>query len=166
MVDLTNCWGNLNGKMGVQAVNPLDRTTRSDTFPRPKTSGGQGTTATLIRMGLLVYNSSELSGTGKGETTKRCSNCGHVKDSMPLSVRVDRCEKCSCESNRDLNAAQNLAMAGSLPGAACGSESADTSFGVAPKKTSNPSNASRDLGNSWLGLSRFFRAEYSQLCRV
>ena len=42
-------------------------------------------------------------------STKRCSRCGHVKEEMPLGERVFRCEGCGLVSDRDLNAARNLA---------------------------------------------------------
>jgi putative transposase len=41
-------------------------------------------------------------------STKRCSNCGAVKDEMTLSERTYRCEVCGFEADRDLNAALNL----------------------------------------------------------
>jgi putative transposase len=42
-------------------------------------------------------------------STKRCSDCGTVKDEMPLSERTYKCESCGFEADRDLNAAINLA---------------------------------------------------------
>lgn len=42
-------------------------------------------------------------------STKRCSNCGAVKDEMPLSERTYSCEVCGYEADRDLNSAKNLA---------------------------------------------------------
>jgi putative transposase len=42
-------------------------------------------------------------------STKRCSNCGAVKDEVPLSERTYRCEACGFEADRDLNSARNLA---------------------------------------------------------
>jgi putative transposase len=41
-------------------------------------------------------------------STKRCSNCGAVKEEMPLSERVFKCEVCGFEVDRDLNSALNL----------------------------------------------------------
>ncbi|MFX1475683.1 MAG: RNA-guided endonuclease InsQ/TnpB family protein [Promethearchaeota archaeon] len=41
-------------------------------------------------------------------SSKRCSRCGHIKEEMPLSVRVFRCERCGLVLGRDLNAALNL----------------------------------------------------------
>jgi putative transposase len=41
-------------------------------------------------------------------STKRCSSCGAVKDEMPLSERIFKCEVCEFEVDRDLNAALNL----------------------------------------------------------
>jgi putative transposase len=40
-------------------------------------------------------------------SSKTCSRCGAVKDSLPLSARIFRCE-CGHEADRDLNAAINL----------------------------------------------------------
>ena len=50
-------------------------------------------------------------------STKTCSACGHVKAEMPLAARVFQCEVCGAETDRDLNAARNLAslVAGSSP---------------------------------------------------
>jgi putative transposase len=42
-------------------------------------------------------------------STKRCSNCGAVKDEISLSVRTYKCGNCGFEADRDLNAAMNLA---------------------------------------------------------
>ena len=47
-------------------------------------------------------------------SSKTCSNCGTVKESLSLSERVFNCEHCDFICDRDLNAALNLAMAGSL----------------------------------------------------
>jgi len=59
-------------------------------------------------------------------STKMCSACGYVKDEMPLSERIFRCEACGLVLDRDLNAARNLAsfVAGSSPETvnACGGE--------------------------------------------
>jgi putative transposase len=63
-------------------------------------------------------------------STKRCSRCGWVAPTLPLSQRVFRCEACGLEVDRDLNAACNLreyglthltGPTGSSPGShACG----------------------------------------------
>jgi putative transposase len=41
-------------------------------------------------------------------SSKTCSSCGQIKDTMPLSVRVFECD-CGLNIDRDLNAAINLA---------------------------------------------------------
>jgi putative transposase len=41
-------------------------------------------------------------------STKRCSQCGHVKKRMPLKYRTYCCLKCGLVIDRDLNAAINL----------------------------------------------------------
>lgn len=45
-------------------------------------------------------------------SSKTCNCCGYVKDSLTLSERVFRCEKCGLEIDRDLNAALNLRTLG------------------------------------------------------
>lgn len=56
-------------------------------------------------------------------STKRCSNCGSVKDTIALSERVFDCPKCGFSLDRDLNAARNIMTAG-LAVTACGPKSA------------------------------------------
>jgi len=41
-------------------------------------------------------------------SSKTCSNCKHVKESISLSEGIFRCEVCGLEIDRDLNAAINL----------------------------------------------------------
>jgi putative transposase len=42
-------------------------------------------------------------------SSKTCSACGTVKAKLSLSARVFRCESCGLRTDRDLNAARNLA---------------------------------------------------------
>lgn len=42
-------------------------------------------------------------------STRTCSRCGLVKASMPLEVRLFNCDGCGLVTDRDLNAARNLA---------------------------------------------------------
>jgi putative transposase len=41
-------------------------------------------------------------------SSKRCSACGHMLDSLPLSVRQWICPSCHVEHDRDVNAAKNV----------------------------------------------------------
>ena len=41
-------------------------------------------------------------------STKMCSGCGAVKESMELSERTYHCEKCGLTIDRDENAAINI----------------------------------------------------------
>ena len=50
---------------------------------------------------------------------KRCSGCGFVNESLPLSIREWYCPECNTRHNRDINAAKNIKTAG-LAGLACG----------------------------------------------
>ena len=45
-------------------------------------------------------------------SSKRCSCCGHVVDSLPLSVREWDCPECGTTHDRDVNAAVNIKAAG------------------------------------------------------
>jgi len=42
----------------------------------------------------------------------RCHACGHIADSMSLSVRVWQCVECGKQHDRDINAAKNILKAG------------------------------------------------------
>lgn len=52
-------------------------------------------------------------------SSKRCSECGFVKDSMPLDIRQWICSECGAVHDRDINAAKNILAAGQAV-AACG----------------------------------------------
>jgi len=58
-------------------------------------------------------------------SSKTCSNCGTVKESLLLSERVFNCGHCNFSCDRDLNVALNLAMAVSSTVNACGLDNAD-----------------------------------------
>lgn len=60
-------------------------------------------------------------------SSKTCSNCNAVKESLPLSERTFKCDECQFECDRDLNASINLEKAVSSTVCACGLDSADTS---------------------------------------
>ena len=52
-------------------------------------------------------------------SSKRCSACGHVRESLPLVVRQWTCPACGVRHDRDVNAAKNVLAAG-LAVNACG----------------------------------------------
>jgi putative transposase len=52
-------------------------------------------------------------------SSKRCFDCGHVLDSLPLDIREWRCPECGVHHDRDINAANNILAAG-LAVAVCG----------------------------------------------
>lgn len=53
-------------------------------------------------------------------SSKRCGNCGHIVDKMPLNVREWDCPKCQVNHDRDINASKNILAAG-LAVSVCGS---------------------------------------------
>ena len=52
-------------------------------------------------------------------SSKRCGNCGHVVEKLPLNIREWDCPKCGTNHDRDLNAARNILAAG-LAVSVCG----------------------------------------------
>ena len=52
-------------------------------------------------------------------SSKTCSACGMLKDSMPLNIRDWTCPDCGETHDRDVNAAKNILAAG-LAVSACG----------------------------------------------
>jgi putative transposase len=52
-------------------------------------------------------------------SSKRCGNCGHIVDQMPLNIREWECPKCGTNHDRDLNASNNILAAG-LAVSVCG----------------------------------------------
>jgi putative transposase len=54
-------------------------------------------------------------------SSKTCSGCGVVVDSLPLDVRVWNCPECGVAHDRDINAARNILAAG-LAVIACGGD--------------------------------------------
>ena len=52
-------------------------------------------------------------------SSKRCFDCGHLLDSLPLDMRSWTCPECGVVHDRDINAAKNILAAG-LAVAACG----------------------------------------------
>ena len=45
-------------------------------------------------------------------SSKRCNSCGHILESLPLSVREWDCPECKAHHDRDENAAKNILAAG------------------------------------------------------
>lgn len=52
-------------------------------------------------------------------SSKRCGNCGHIVDKLPLNIREWDCPKCGANHDRDINAAKNCLAAG-LAVSVCG----------------------------------------------
>jgi putative transposase len=52
-------------------------------------------------------------------SSKRCGNCGHIVDKLPLNIREWECPKCGNNHDRDINASKNILAAG-LAVSVCG----------------------------------------------
>jgi putative transposase len=53
-------------------------------------------------------------------SSKRCFDCGHILDSLPLAMRVWTCPECGAAHDRDINAAKNIHAVGLTVFEACG----------------------------------------------
>lgn len=83
-------------------------------------------------------------------SSKTCSVCGVVAESMPLSVRNWTCVHCDADHDRDINAAKNiqrnaLATASWAERQACGEEGADRSRKTSVKPASVKQEINRVL---------------------
>jgi len=77
-------------------------------------------------------------------SSKTCSVCGHMLESLPLSVRQWACPACAANHDRDVNAAINLKnMAVSSTVSACGEEGA----GRARKSTTKPASVKQEVNS-------------------
>ncbi len=52
-------------------------------------------------------------------SSKRCSNCGHIVEKLPLNIREWDCPECAAHHDRDINASVNILAAG-LAVSVCG----------------------------------------------
>ena len=71
-------------------------------------------------------------------SSKRCGNCGHIVDKMPLNIREWDCPNCGTHHDRDINAAKNTLAAG-LAVLVCGAtvrpeQSKSVKAGAKPRK--------------------------------
>ncbi|NES68223.1 MAG: transposase [Okeania sp. SIO2D1] len=49
-------------------------------------------------------------------SSKRCSNCGHVVEKLPLNIREWDCPECATHHDRDINASINILRMGTCVG--------------------------------------------------
>ena len=71
-------------------------------------------------------------------SSKRCGNCGHIVNKMPLNIREWDCRNCGTHHDRDINAAKNILAAG-LAVLVCGAtvrpeQSKSVKAGAKPRK--------------------------------
>ena len=71
-------------------------------------------------------------------SSKRCGNCGHIVNKMPLNIREWDCPNCGTRHDRDINAAKNILAAG-LAVSVCGAtvrpeQSKSVKAGAKPRK--------------------------------
>lgn len=100
--------------------------TRNRPLARAVSDQGFGTARRML-VYKTAWNGGRLVLAGRfWPSSKKCSACGAVKATLPLSERVFRCEHCGLILDRDVNAARNL-----LKLAASGAESSINASGAA-----------------------------------
>lgn len=92
-------------------------------------------------------------------SSKMCSACGSVRDTLPLSIREWTCDDCGTDHDRDQNAAMNLARlatASSAGSKACGADGSvavtkvTTATSGAETGTRHRAGSTR-VGQLWIG---------------
>jgi putative transposase len=73
---------------------------------------GWGTLVAMLRYKCALYDKTLVEVDRWLPSTKACSACGHVVESLPLSIRSWVCPACGAEHDRDTNAAVNILGAG------------------------------------------------------
>ncbi len=71
-------------------------------------------------------------------SSKRCGNCGHIVEKLPLNIQEWNCPNCGTHHDRDINAAKNILAAG-LAVSVCGAtvrpeQSKSVKAGAKPRK--------------------------------
>ncbi len=92
-------------------------------------------------------------------SSKTCSRCGAVKATLPLWVRVFRCETCGLEMDRDLNAATNLAALAAQVVAGSGPETQNARRGDVRPGATGQTPRKREAGPGMAGVAPPLRKE-------
>ena len=80
-------------------------------------------------------------------SSKTCSTCGEVVDSLPLSIRRWRCQGCGYEQDRDINAAKNIERVG-LASISCPTASSAGSNDCGEESSGQPLNFGSTTGET------------------
>jgi putative transposase len=100
------------GAVGIEDLN-VSGMLRNHTLARAIADGGFAELRRQLEYKCAWYGSRLVVHDRFFPSSKTCCRCGAVKDALPLSERVYRCEGCGLVLDRDLNAARNLLPAGS-----------------------------------------------------
>jgi putative transposase len=108
--------------IGIENLNVLGML-KNGRLARSITDCGFGEFRRQIEYKAAMYGCRVVIADRRYPSSKTCSNCGCVRDDMPLSVRQWQCGECGAEHNRDINAARNLErLAASSAVTACEAE--------------------------------------------
>ncbi len=78
---------------------------------------GWGTLVSMLRYKCEMYGKTLVEVDRWLPSTKTCSSCGYVVESLPLNVRSWACPACGVDHDRDVNAAANILAVGTVAAA-------------------------------------------------
>lgn len=96
-----------NQAVGIEDLNVAGMV-RNRSLARSVVDEGWGELRRQLTYKALTYGTEIVVADRWFPSSKTCSDCGHVKDLLPLSNRIYECDCCGMVIDRDLNAAINL----------------------------------------------------------
>lgn len=92
----------------VEDLNVAGMSSKGRRLGRSFTDVSIGRTIARLEQKATLYGSAVVKADRFYPSTKRCSNCGNVRDTVSPSQRWYSCELCGFEADRDRNASRNL----------------------------------------------------------
>jgi putative transposase len=87
---------------------------KNHSLARSISDAGWGTLVSMLRYKCEWYDKELVEVDRWLPSSKTCSGCGHVVESLPLAIRSWQCPACGAEHDRDTNASVNILGAGTV----------------------------------------------------
>ncbi len=145
MAKLTTRLAKSSGTVCVETLN-VAALQRSRRLAKSVVDAGMAALRQQLRYKCTWYGSHLVEAPRQFPSTKTCSRCGAAKATLPLWVRVFRCEVCGLEMDRDLNAAKNLAALAAMIVAGSGPETGNARGEDVRPEQLGPSSRKREAG--------------------
>ncbi len=145
MAKLTTRLAKRYGTVCVETLN-VAGLQRSRSLAKSVGDAGMAVLRQQLRYKCPWYGSHLVEAPRQFPSTKTCSRCGAAKATLPLWVRVFRCEVCGLEMDRDMNAAKNLAALAARIVAGSGPETGNARGEDVRPEPLGPSSMKREAG--------------------